>query len=310
MNTLLDPSNFPSMNRSVRAHWAPMLLSPISGSCERFVVGIAAVNSDGFHLEIANALERLQCLYGDDAAGAVNAVLIAGKYLESDLARRSIEAIVSPDPAISGISIGECREAEGLSLQSLAQSWMVALSSLHSAQNAQDGLTVRDMSELVAATDGTGSGDRLPFLVCDYVRAKRKGFGGYFSADLREGRAKRIKGGSHRVIIDFAGPKLVANFGTLKAGALTSSVHLIKRRLWDLKVERDKEPALHLSRVHEMILQRPPKNDPQVSEKQQANIAEAFAELENQADQEDLRLLALDSVQEIGNRILKYDVAA
>ena len=310
MNSLLDTRDFPSADRSVRAHWAPVLLSPISGSCERLVVGIAAVNSDGFHLELANALERLHCLYGDDAAAAVNAVLIAGRYLESDLARRSIDAIVSPDPAVSGISIGECREAEGLSLQSLAKSWMAALSSLYSPEKEQHELVEPVSSALAAASDGSDGGDRLPFLVCDYVKTQRKGFATYFSADLREGRARRMKGGSHKVVIDFAGPRLVANFGTLRAGSLTSSVHLIKRRLWDLKVERDKEPALLLSRAHEMILQRPPKDDPQVSEKQQANLAEAFEELEAQADQEKLRLLALDTVQAIGERILKYDVAA
>ncbi len=111
-------------------------------------------------------------------------------------------------------------------------------------------------------------------------------------------------------MIDFAGPKLVANFGTLRAGSLTSSVHLIKRRLWDLKVERDRETHDAFSRPHEMLLHRPAKDDPQVTEQQQANISEALEALEMQADQEELRLLAMDSVPAIGQRVLRYDVAA
>jgi hypothetical protein len=96
----------------------------------------------------------------------------------------------------------------------------------------------------------------------------------------------------------------------LKAGALTGSLNLIKRRLWDLKVERDREPIVDFRRNHEMILQRPPKDDPQVSERQQVNITEAIEKLENLAYQEELRLRPMGSVQEIGQHLLASEVAA
>jgi len=187
---------------------------------------------------------------------------------------------------------------------------MAALSSLYDASVQHDALVVSPGQEVAAVADGLRSGDRLPFLVCDYVRAQKESFSQYFSRDLQEGRARRAKGESHQIVIDFAGPKLVANFGTLRAGSLTSSVHLIKRRLWDLKVERDRETHDAFRRNHELLLHRPAKDDPQVTERQQANISEALKSLEKQADQEELRLLALDSVSAIGQRILKYDVAA
>ena len=41
-----------------------------------------------------------------------------------------------------------------------------------------------------------------------------------------------------------------------------------------------------------------------------ANISEALEDLEQQADQEELRLLALDTVQSIGYRVLQYELAA
>lgn len=310
MNTFFDISRFPSADRNIRAQWAPVFLTPISGSCERLVVGIAAVNAEGYHLEMANALERLHCLYGDGAPAAITAVVVARKYLERDLAKRSLQALTEPEPAVSGISIGDCREAEGASLQAVAASWLQAMSSLYSVSVAPKEVATTSLLRMVAEADVSRSGDRLPFLVCDYVKMQRDGFSNYFSQDLREQRPKRSKGGSHRVVIDFAGPRLVANFGTLKAGELTSSVHLIKRRLWDLKVERDKEPQSALSRQHEMILQRPPKDDPQVSERQQANLSEALDALETQADQEELRLVALDTVQAIGQRVLSLESAA
>lgn len=308
MTLRLDTSRFPSLKESVRAHWAPILLEPISGSDERFVIGVAAANATGFHVELANCHEKLTCFYGENAPTIVNAITLAGMCLREDLAERSVEALFSPDPPVSGVTIGKCREAEGVSLEALTQSWMAALSSLYSPRTSHD---VQPLTMLaVGDAEGQRAGDRLPFLVCEFVKSQREGFGEYFSTDIREARARRSKGGSHRVVIDFAGPRLVANFGTLKAGAITNSVHLIKRRLWDLKVERDREPHSILARAHEMILHRPPKDDPQVSEQQQANISEALEDLEQQADQEELRLLALDTVQSIGNRVLQYELSA
>jgi hypothetical protein len=92
-------------------------------------------------------------------------------------------------------------------------------------------------------------------------------------------------------------------------GGIVKSVHLIKRRLWDLKVERDHEHSPMLVRHHEMIVQSPQTDDPQVSTKQLANIKEALEALEAQADQEDLRLRALSSVSEIGEHVLSLEAA-
>ncbi|KIC48389.1 hypothetical protein [Tateyamaria sp. ANG-S1] len=306
MDIAIDTDLFPKLRDAVRAHWAPVFFEPISGSYERFVVGVAVFNSDGFHLEWANQLARLKCFYGEDAVGAVQAIEIAGEYLRDDLAQRGPEAISKPDPAVSGIAFGIVSEVEGVSLAAIGSSWMTALSSLY-IEPLNENAVSKVAAGLSAA--GQGAGDRLPFLVCDYVKDRREGFAGFFSADLREGRQKRMKGTSHKVIIDFSGSKLVANFGTLKAGSLTGSVNLIKRRLWDLKVERDREPGSNFTRQHEMILQRPSEDDPQVTDKQQANLEEAFKELEHQADQEELRLRALGTVQQIGEHILKAEAA-
>jgi hypothetical protein len=308
--THFEITHFPSLERSVRAHWAPILLEPISGSFERLVVGVAVANADGFHLEVANALHRLSCLYGVEAGAAANAVMLAATYLRRDLSVRFVEALLKPDPPLSGIVFGPSQEGEGRSLEALAQSWMTALSSLYIAPGTALVHSADEATVLVAASASGGGGDRLPFLVCDYVKEHRAGYGGYFSADLRQGRARRMKGGSHQIVIDFAGPKLVANFGTLRAHAITQSVYLIKRRLWDLKVDRDREPNPVFARAHEMILHRPPQDDPQVTQQQQYTITEALSALESQADQEELRLLAMDSVSAIGERLISYNMAA
>jgi hypothetical protein len=183
---------------------------------------------------------------------------------------------------------------------------MRTLSSLY-REAPEAGEVPQDFDELDAQADAPG--DRLPALVLDYVAERRDGLTNYFSSDIREGRRRRIVGRSHEVIIDFSGSRLVANFGTLRAGALVRSVDLIKRRLWDLKVERDGEQSPMLIRQHEMIVQAPPDNDPQVSSKQRENIKEALGALEAQADQEELRLRALATVDAIGDHVMEAEAA-
>lgn len=306
MEIALDTSRFPALNDSVRAHWAPVYFEPISGSGERLVVAVAVVNKDNFHLEAANALKRLYCFYGDDAVGAIRAIEIALQMLERDLVVKAIGALAQPNPGVTGIEIGDIRETEGATLAAIAQRRMEALSSLY--KNEQQ---VERLPTVLEDQEGADKGgDRLPFLVCEYVRTQREGFAGYFSRDLREGQLRRSKGSSHKVIIDFSGSKLVANFGTLKAGALTSSVNLIKRRLWDLKVDRDKDAGSIGYRDHEMIVHKPANDDPQMSDRQLANLKEAFEALEEQADQEELRLRALPDVKDIGDHVLRLEMAA
>jgi hypothetical protein len=71
------------------------------------------------------------------------------------------------------------------------------------------------------------------------------------------------------VFIDFSGSFLVANFGTLLLTNRAQSVDKIKRRLWDLKVDRDKQQeSMMISRTHEMIVQHPAPDDPQITERQ------------------------------------------
>jgi hypothetical protein len=308
MTLNLNTDIFPKLRDGVRASWAPIFFEPISGSTERFVVGVAAVGDDGFHLEWANRLSRLQCFYGADANGAINALKLGRQYLENDLSERAVEALSKPAPAVTGLAFGDVKEAAGFSYKSIAETWLASLSSLYVRQMASN--TNLEELKLEASTVlGRVSKDRLPFLVCDYVKAKHRNYENYFNQNIQDGKERRRRGVSHQTMIDFTGMKLVANFGTLKASAISTSVNLIKQRLWDLKVERDKVPTLLGARDHEMIVQRPVKDDPQVTEKQQSYLDDAIEALESQADQEELRFRPLTSVKEIGDHLMAIESA-
>ena len=304
----LSTAEFPAFKQSVRARWAPILLEPIAGSYERLVIGVAVVSDRGFHLELANALDRLSCLYSDEAYGAIYAIQLTAEHLRQDLATRALEALTNPRTATSGVTVGECREAEGESLEKIGVSWMRVLSSLY-REIVIDVEEAADSVEIALDGQGEGGGDRLPALVLDYVVGRQDGLARYFRSDLREGRKRRMAGRSHEVVIDFSGSRLVANFGTLQAGGIARSVNLIKRRLWDLKVERDRENDRMFIPQHEMILQAPMKSDPQVTAKQGENLSEALLALAAQAGQEELQLRAMPTVAEIGEYVLQREAA-
>lgn len=303
----LERSSFPSLARPKRAKWAPVFLSPIRGSQERLVIGVAVFDDTGFHIEAANALSRFQCLYGSQADIVIQVAGIALDELKADFAMRSAEAITDFRASISGISIGGLENAEGESLQAIGASWMGALSSLYDV-NASDMASTLDDGEdsFERAFEALATGDRLPQLVLEYVVEERVGLASFFRADLL-GKQRRRR--NHEISIDFSGSRLVANFGTLRVGQLGKSVDLIKRRLWDLKVDRDSEPSVVFRRDHEMLIQMPALGDPQVSEKQYENLETARLALEKQADQEELRLQAFTDVEAIGNRVLKAEEA-
>jgi hypothetical protein len=300
-------TDFPTTAGFLRAKWVPLLLRPILGSPEQFVIGVAAVNEAGFYLERANNFARLTCFFSEDAGTAILAAQAALDVFEADLIARSLAAVLEYQPIFSGVALGDVRDAEGQSLKSIAASWMASLSSLYSVTS-----NVASLNEAAVVTadaiEISRPRDRLPALVLDYVKSKRPGLDRFFSEEIRELHVRR-RANASAVYIDFAGSKIVANFGTLSVSHHVGSVDRIKRRLWDLKVDRDNEKGGLAHRDHEMIVQYPSKADPQFSERQVDRIEEALAALEQQADQEEIRFRPMNTINQIGDHLLDKEAA-
>jgi hypothetical protein len=301
----LSISDFPSATGLVRAQWAPILLRPILGSPEQLVIGVAAVNSTAFHLERANCFDRLQCFFSGDAAAAVIAAEASLDGLANDLATRSGIALVQFEPLFSSVYIGELQEGEGPSLESIASSWMMALSSLYTASPETEAQFIASGVALETG-ERTAPADRLPSLVLDYVSRRRPGLSEFFNPAIRDNIAAR-RGNISRVIIDYAGSHLVANFGTLTVHSHAVSVDRIKRRLWDLKVARDQETGPLIHRLHELFVQHPLQSDPQFGPRQLGRIAESVETLSEQARQEEIQFSPLHTVEQIGDHVLQRE---
>jgi hypothetical protein len=296
--------DFPNPRKLVRAKWATILFRPILGSPEQFVIAVAVVGSDGIHLERANTFHRLNCLFKNSSKMTEISVQAALDAVEDDLLGRSFEALGSHEALLSGISIGPIQDGEGPSLEQIGSTWMSAISSLY--ERPLGHVVQVANASLSASVDAAM--ERLPSLILSYVIKQRPGLGAFFNADIRLNRQRRKN--AHGVLIDFSGSRLVANFGVLSPSSDVNSVGKIKTRLWDLRVDRGAERAAFARRSHEMIIQRPRENDPQMTEKQVLRMREALLSLEEQADQQEIRLRALHSVEEIGQHILLMEAAS
>lgn len=274
-----------------------MFLSPILGSPERFVIAVAAVNDQGFHIESANEIKRLSCLYGKSAETALFAAEVALEELEAALSEQGEAALVEGALVFSGVALGEVSEGEARSLRQIGRTWMSALSSLYRFKPEPIEVSAEEYQ------DETPS-DRLPTLVLEHVSRVNESLVEYFSEDIRMNRKRRSTSTIAEVSIDFNGSRLVANFATLISSSTARSVDRIKRKMFDLKVRHDGEGGLLPPRKHEMILFTPSRSSPLVNEKQIERVDEALASLKEQADNEGFGFVALQDVPDIGARVL------
>lgn len=302
----LNTSAFPTTEGFQRAKWTPVLLRPIFGSPEQLVIGVIAINETGFYLERANRLDRFNCLLDENASSVILAANAGLTALTEDLSKRAAKAIEDFSPVFSGVGIGEVREAQGESLQTIAVSWMAALSSVYERPSFSEVAETEETTILIEAAERPR--DRLPSLIFEYVNSRRPGLTPFFSEEIQKETLRRRSNAS-AVVIDFAGSHIVANFGTLSASNHSASVDRIKRRLWDLKVDRDNEVGSLLGRDHEMLVQHPTSDDPQFSQRQYDRINDALKTLEAQADQEEIRFRPLPTIQQIGDHILQKEAA-
>lgn len=298
--------DFPRWENSVSAKWAPVVLQPIVGSSEQLVIGVAVVAKGAFHLESANAWQRLKCLYDESSDAVIFSAQCALEALEDEMALRNEISLSDLHPVFSNIKIGDVSNAEGINVREIGRTWMKALSSLYEHPDAAREIVDHPSSD-VAVSDG---GNRLPHLIFEDVVKLRPGFGEYFRSDIRRRSARRARRRGAGILIDFAGSRLVANFGMLRTRQTTASANFIKKQLWDLKIKRDEDVSVSLGRnIHEMIVQHQDQNDPQITEKQYDDVRSALADLEEQADRENIRLRPMNTVQQISRHIVELEVA-
>ena len=302
----LYATDFPSLDDIRPYHWAPVLFQPIMASPEQLVVAVVAFSHGEIHLAVANSLDRLNCFYGMHAEWSRIAIDETLSEFHADISVRAEKAVLEPKLLFSGFAIGSIAQGDGHDATHVAEFWLQSISSLHDGNsifsNAKELIEV-DTSLMVERNRV----DRLPILVFDFVKDKSPTLQRFFSDEVQKRKARRSRLRAHEMQIDFAGSKLVANFGTLQATQTLASFDLLKRRMWDLRVHKDTREGDVTARAHELYVQYPRRDDPQITKRQSDLIDRAVESLISEADTEEIRLRSFHSVDEIGNRLVELE---
>lgn len=291
----IPKERFPSLAGTHKCIWAPVVLSPILGSPECFVIAVAAASGRTYHLETANALSRLSALYGEASETVLFACEVALSEFEAALASDGQEALRPGAKVFSGITVGDVSRGEASSVAQLAKSWMSSLSSLYRVP------VVNETAVLSEVEGDRLQYDRLPLLVHDHITTKHPSIAKYFSEEIQNRRERRSRPAN--ISIDFMGSNIVANLATLSRGGHAKSVDMIKRKMFDLIVRRDQEKQSMFPRLHEMIVFSPTRDSPLVSERQAEFIEETHRLLEDQSKREGVTFVPLPEVESISERI-------
>lgn len=304
MSDFFKADSLPSFENPTCATWAPILLNPIPGSYDTLIVGIAIANESGVHVEMANQLQRLNCFYGDRASGVIFSIGIAEKLIQDDLSSRGLDAIILPTQFLTGVSLGSPRKGEGEGLASIARSWLESLSSLQSEQPFH--VAVTGLAEQVVAY-AREARRPLPQSVLKHVNERMPEISRYFSGRILSGRRYRVK--PNEIDIDYRGQRLVANIAALKLSRVNSQVGLIKQRLYDLKLDRERSVDVGDGRVHELIVEVSEEAKASLSRSQEASFRDVTTAMVKQADDLSLRFLQFDSAEKIAEHIVEKEAA-
>ncbi len=301
-----DLSEFPSSGGLISVDWAPIFLHPILESPERLIVGLAIVGTEDVKVFCANSLKKPNCLYASAESGfLIDIVTDCLAEIENDILARRIEALSKPEPLFDGICFGSLAKAEGLSIEQIAQNLLSSISSLQDDSGAKNLNVAQETIESWAG----GGADRLPWLVCDYVKKTQPKLVQNFTSDFVAKKARRTGVRPSSVHIDYSGQKVTANFGTLRSTAISKSIDVIKRGIFDLAVHRDRRTDL-LATNHELYVHHQNFDDPQMNDRQADTLRATIEDLVSQADTEEIRLLSFTSVHTMGDKLIEREKIA
>ncbi|QJF51982.1 hypothetical protein [Roseobacter ponti] len=300
MNIRLE--DFPSLDPSKATKWAPIVCRPKEASLEKFIVGIVAVDKDGYHIEVANQLSRLGCLYGDNAMPIALSIEIAVAWLEEVFADGDTSLLDLRFP-VTNIFLGKCESAIGVEREEVAQEWMATLSSFY--EKPENAVYSSAQSVVANAKEELQAQKlRLPVRVLTVIERQEPSLLEYFHEDVRNKSFRRLRANA-RIKIDYNGRKLSANIDDFNVDAPARTVGVLKQRMWDLSIQRERvAQSSKAINDFEMLVDFP---QYRIADKQPSSIAriqEHVRELTEQADSEQIRLRTMSGPNQIGEHIL------
>lgn len=305
MESLLKNITFPSRALFKKVELVAVYIEPRIDSGERICVGVVAVQEGQVkYAEVAN-LKKLRCLYGFAHTGLIHAAQIGLKSLSSHILTQGFErAVTHWTPPAQGLFLGNIVTTSSASLDDALRVSLSQSSSLYVEDLA---LIEEDYDSAEDDIGGTAAkGFRLERFVKETAVLLRPEF------EKRFGQKRQIKDGARAMRLGYVGHKLVANFGSLNSKSISAMVSNSKAKLWDLATARDGTKdgwfdAEASQASFELFVYHSALDEPDASDKQRLDIAEAFEELETEADKVDVRCRRVESPIEIAKQLVAAD---
>lgn len=270
-----------------------VFMEPIAGSGERLCVAVAAQGMDKAYEVVPVVRESTaKCMLGHSGPAFMEMIDLVVCSLSRHLSTGA--PLSTWNPPMTGVYPGEPRAGRVEDLTMMLRTM---------ARNSAFLSRMADFS----ADDETEApvSDRWLTQVKEVMGATRPELLKNFSRKLQ------LYNGGAPTTFDYVGSNYVAQLSRIVPGnALSTYNRIAKSKMWELISLRDKgHTGLFQIENFELILYRPPKNDPSFSEFEIKRVYEVFHELEEEADKQELRVRGVGSAESAVELILLGDAA-
>ena len=289
--------HFPTLP-TLEATWAPIYLEPIMHSGEKITIAVAGTACDGEWLVMPTISEaQLKCIYGQQGTSLFRIVELCMEDLSDYL--RNAEMLKEWDSPLSGVTLGNTRQALGDDLSSIIQLGMRQTASFSGNLVAMEDALKQD-----GVSAFGGRADNWTKSIQEKVIERAPNLTPFFNRRLQ------LVQNARSTRFDYVGKKYVANFGKLipTSERLSSLQTAAKAKLWDLEQLRD-TPILGEHSCFELILWRPSFEDQAYSEKQFRDLRDAMLELSEEAKKRALATVPVHSASEASDHIFLREAA-
>jgi hypothetical protein len=264
MTIEFDADGFPKPPE-YRAMWCPIYMEPIAQSGERITVAIVVKSKTELHIQSIIRPPAIRALYGIKAAGVRGITELAVDSLKAHIEKGGAPS--SWHPPLTGVFVGEWREAAGLSLRDV----------LSQAVQRSASLSWVDLAVTAPGRDEQVAHDvvKLRWIdaVKDVVANSRIELLPFFEQDgilVDNGQPVRF---------GFLGRAVVAHFGVMRPRKLAMSYKDARGRLWELRLAQKRSEFKHAG----LILHLPGPDDPNFDSSELAAANDALSELDQEA---------------------------
>ncbi len=267
----------------IKGRWAPLFVEPISGSGERLVTSIVALDQDGNVLvERCIRAEVLRALYGTKARAFSEMIAT----VEHEVRKALQKGMDAPHMPLSGFSLGSFRRGMGKNLEQLVEQGRLMCASLSRTRIGEEASPSEDESQ--RTSDWAAR-------VRNVVLQTAKDLKPYFD------KAGIVPQGQTATRLDFYNGHYAAQFGVLRRDNPGASAYHLKPRLWGLAtLTRDLAGRV---RERDLILHHPRLSAASMQLTERDRIRDVIEELKSAADQHSIYVFHTDRAVEAGHRL-------